>query len=166
MPDTPASAHEISFTAIGGGDLPLAEFAGKSVLVVNTASECGYTPQYAGMQTLWQQHRDAGLVVLGVPCNDFGAQEPGSESDIASFCDSRYAVDFPMTAKVSIVGPAPHPFYAWVGGQLGEDHLPKWNFHKYLLDPSGQLAGAWPSSVEPGADEILAAIGDSLPESP
>ncbi len=161
MSDT-SSAHDLSFTALGGGDLPLSDFAGKAVLVVNTASECGYTPQYSGLQTLSDARGSRGLVVLGVPCNDFGAQEPGSESTIAEFCDARFGVNFPMTAKVAIVGADRHPFYVWIAAQLGEEHLPKWNFHKYLLDPGGALAGTWPSAVEPGSEKIAQAIDSAL----
>lgn len=157
------SAHELTFTALDGGALPLSAYAGKPVLIVNTASECGYTPQYAGLQALWEAYGDRGLVVLGVPCNDFGGQEPGGESEIADFCVTRYAVSFPMTAKSTIAESPPHPFYAWIGAQLGEDHLPKWNFHKYLLDRDGQLAGAWPSAVEPDADVVVAAVEENLP---
>jgi len=160
---TSTSAHEYSFSGIDGRALPLSAYAGKPVLVVNTASECGYTPQYTGLQALWEAYGARGLVVLGVPCNDFGGQEPGSESEIAEFCLTRYAVSFPMTAKVAIAGSPPHPFYAWIGAQLGEDHLPKWNFHKYLLDREGQLAGAWPSAVEPDAEDVIAAVEENLP---
>lgn len=162
MTDLQSSAHDFSFTAIDGGALPLSAYAGKAVLVVNTASACGYTPQYTGLQALWEAYRDRGLVVVGVPCDDFGGQEPGSEPEIADFCVTRYAVSFPMTAKAAIAESPPHPFYAWIGAQLGEDQSPKWNFHKYLLDPEGQIAGAWPSAIEPDADDVVATVEENL----
>ena len=158
------SAHRFAFAGRDGGELKLADFAGKAVLVVNTASECGYTPQYAGLQELWRKRRDEGLVVLGVPSNDFGAQEPGDEAAIRAFCETSYGVDFPMTAKQSVSGGKAHPFYRWIVEQVGEDAAPKWNFHKYLIGPDGELAGLWPSSVRPEAPEIAQAIGESLKE--
>jgi glutathione peroxidase len=156
------SAHEFSFPAIDGRTLDLADCKGKPVLIVNTASECGYTPQYAGLQTLWQIYRDRGLIVLGVPSNDFGAQEPADESAIRSFCRTNYGVDFPMTAKQAVIGETAHPFYRWVVAEFGEAAAPKWNFHKYLLAADGSLAALWPSTVEPLDPEITAAIESEL----
>ncbi len=152
------SAHDHQFDAIDGGAIALADYAGHAVLVVNTASECGYTPQYADMQALWARYRDKGLVVLGVPSNDFGAQEPGGEADIRAFCAANYGVDFPMTAKQTVVGGDAHPFYRWIVGEIGEGTAPKWNFHKYLVGPDGELAGVWPSDVGPLDDEITGTI--------
>ncbi len=152
------SAHDHRFDAIDGGAIALADYAGQAVLVVNTASECGYTPQYADMQALWARYRDKGLVVLGVPSNDFGAQEPGGEADIQAFCAASYGVDFPMTAKQTVVGGDAHPFYRWIVDEIGEGAAPKWNFHKYLVGPDGELAGVWPSDVGPLDDEITGAI--------
>ena len=157
------SAHDFAFTRIDGGTIRLADFEGKPVLVVNTASECGYTPQYADLQQLWQRYRKRGLVVLGVPSNDFGAQEPGAEPEIMSFCQTNYGVDFPMTAKERVIGANAHPFYRWIAAELGEDAAPRWNFHKYLVATDGSLAGLWPSSIEPLAPEITAAIEAALP---
>src|SRR5689334_15814537 len=127
------SAHDFSFTSIDGKPLKLADFAGHPVLVVNTASECGLTPQYKGLEALWQKYRDRGFVVLGVPSNDFGRQEPGSAEEIKNFCTTRYSVDFPMTEKCHVIGGAAHPFYRWVADTLGEGGTPRWNFHKYLV---------------------------------
>jgi glutathione peroxidase len=156
------SAHEFSFPAIDGRTLGLADYKGRPVLIVNTASECGYTPQYAGLQKLWQTYRDRGLVVLGVPSNDFGAQEPGDEPAIQSFCRTNYGVDFPMTAKQTVIGGTAHPFYRWVVAEFGEAAAPKWNFHKYLLAGDGSLAALWPSTVEPLDPEITAAVESEL----
>ena len=108
------SAHEFDFEVIGGGALPLSRYKGKPILLVNVASECGFTPQYRELQELWTRYRDRGLVVLGVPSNDFGAQEPGTEDEIRSFCESRYAVDFPLTGKQKVIGGAAHPLYRWI----------------------------------------------------
>ena len=143
------SAHDFQFNTIDGKPLKLREFAGKPVLVVNTASECGLTPQYKGLQALYDEYRDRGLVVLGVPSNDFGAQEPGSDAEIKTFCERNYGVSFPLTSKQRVVGGEAHPFYKWVLGELGEAAAPKWNFHKYLLDAAGNLAGTYGSKVSP-----------------
>ena len=157
------SAHDFSFPGIAGGEIALADFAGKPLLVVNTASECGYTPQYAGLQTLWQRYRERGLALLAVPSNDFGAQEPGDGAAIQGFCDSRYGVDFPLAAKQAVIGAEAHPFYRWIAAELGEDAAPRWNFHKYLVGPDGTLAAVWPSDVEPLAAEVTEAIEALLP---
>src|SRR6202042_3672641 len=112
------SAHDFEFAAIDGGALPLSAWKGHPVLVVNTASYCGYTPQYRDLEALWQQYRDRGLVVLGVPSNDFGAQEPGTPAEIKSSCETNYAIDFPLTEKYRVIGGSAHPFYRWVAATL------------------------------------------------
>ncbi|MGF1609286.1 MAG: glutathione peroxidase [Kiloniellales bacterium] len=152
------TAHEFSFPGIEGGEIRLADFAGRPLLVVNTASECGYTPQYADLQALWTRYRDRGLVVIGVPSNDFGAQEPGDEAEIKAFCTKGFGVDFPMTSKQAVIGGTAHAFYRWVVEELGEVAAPKWNFHKVLIAPDGGLAGLWPSAVEPLDPEITETI--------
>ena len=158
-----ANAHEFKFTKLGGGDLPLSDYAGKAVLVVNVASACGLTPQYSELQKLHETFAPRGLVVLGAPCNDFGAQESGGEAEIAAFCDARYHVSFPMTGKIAITQRAArHPFYAWVANELGEDALPKWNFHKYLVGKDGALIESIGSRTPPLAPEVTAAIERAL----
>lgn len=157
-----SNAHDHSFNRIDGKALPLAGFEGKTVLVVNTASECGFTPQYADLQKLWEQYRDRGLVVLGVPSNDFGGQEPGEEAAIAAFCSERYAVDFPMTEKAKVIGRDAHSFYQWIAESVGEDAAPRWNFHKYLVDGDGELVAVWPSKVEPLSELVTEAVEASL----
>jgi glutathione peroxidase len=144
-----AKAHDFSFKTIDGEPLPLAQFKGKPVLVVNTASQCGFTPQYRELQTLWQRYRDKGLTVIGVPCNDFGKQEPGSNEEVKRFCETQYGVDFPLAAKEKVIGDDAHPFYRWAAQQAGEAGTPRWNFHKYLIGPYGELAGAYPAQVKP-----------------
>ncbi|MBI1330419.1 MAG: glutathione peroxidase [Alphaproteobacteria bacterium] len=156
------NAHNFSFKSIDGGALPLSQFNGKALLVVNVASACGLTPQYSGLESLWKDKRGAGLVVLGVPCNDFGAQEPGTENEIKTFCETRFSVDFPMTAKEHVIGADAHPLYKWVASELGDAAVPKWNFHKYLFAPNGAIAGTFGSMTEPTAPEILQAIDSAL----
>jgi len=156
------SAHDFSFTSIDGKPMKMADFKGKAVLVVNTASQCGLTPQYAGLQALFDKYRAKGLVVLGVPSNDFGAQEPGNEADIQSFCSSRYMVTFPMTAKNKVIGGDAHPLYKWVVDEAGDAAAPKWNFHKYLVAKDGSLAGTFGSRVAPDAAELTSAIEAAL----
>ncbi len=156
------NAHRFAFTSIDGEELPLGGWRGQPVLVVNTASYCGYTPQYRDLEALWQSYRDRGLVVLGVPSNDFGQQEPGSAAEIKQFCETQYAIDFPLTQKYQVVGGEAHPFYRWIAESLGEAGAPRWNFHKYLIDPEGELAGAWPSSIAPGDRRITGEIDKLL----
>jgi glutathione peroxidase len=157
------SAHEFSFQTIDGAPLPLDAYQGKPVLVVNTASFCGYTPQYKDLEALWRTYQARGLVVLGVPSNDFGEQEPGSADEIKGFCTTNYGVDFPLAAKERVIGNEAHPFYRWIVAELGEDSAPRWNFHKYLIGPDGALAGMWPSRVSPLAPEIIKEIEALLP---
>jgi glutathione peroxidase len=148
-----ASAHDFSFTGIDGKEIHLKDYAGKPVLVVNVASLCGFTPQYNELQALHEKYRDK-LVVLGVPSNDFGAQEPGNEAAIRKFCESRYGVTFPMTAKQQVIGLDAHALYEWINGRAPDADKPKWNFHKYLFDKNGELAGSWSGKVDPLSREI------------
>lgn len=156
------SAHEFQFTSIDGAPLPLSNYRGKIVLVVNTASRCGFTSQYAGLQNLWERYRNRGLVVLGVPSNDFGNQEPGSEEEIKRFCKDNFGVDFPMTSKVRVNGGAVHPFYAWVAGLLGSSGAPSWNFQKYLIGPDGRLLSWYPPMTSPKSIVLKRAIERQL----
>ena len=158
-----ASAHDFSFTAIEGGPLDMSGFKGKPVLLVNVASECGFTPQYENLQAVWERYKDRGLIVLGVPSNDFGAQEPGTEKEILAFCEARFGIDFPMTAKEHVIGAKAHPLYKWIESTLGEGGAPRWNFHKYLISSEGELLEAWPSAVKPDGAEITGAIEANLP---
>jgi glutathione peroxidase len=157
-PAAERGAHGFGFTSIEGEPLPLERFAGRPLLVVNTASLCGYTYQYAALQRVWRRYRDRGLVVLGVPSNDFGGQEPGTAEQIKTFCETNFDVDFPLTEKVRVRGPDAHPFFVWLRRELGERAGPRWNFYKYLIGPDGRALGVWPSSVEPDSPEITGAI--------
>lgn len=156
------SAHEFSFTSIDHKPLDLKDFVGKPVLVVNVASYCGFTPQYTDLQKLHDTYGAKGLVVLGVPSNDFGAQEPRTEPEIAKFCESMYGVSFLLTSKQKVIGPDAHALYRWIATEAGEAAAPKWNFHKYLIGKDGSLQGAWPSKVRPGSAEITSAIEAAL----
>ena len=153
-----ANAYDFAFTGLTGEKLPLSGFKGKAVLVVNTASECGYTPQYDDLEKLWQANKDKGLVVLGVPCNQFGAQEPGTEAEIGAFCRKNYGVTFPLTAKNDVKGKDAHPFYQWASKEAGTSGPPKWNFHKYLVARDGSLAGQFSSGTKPGGPAIRKAL--------
>ncbi|MDX2277405.1 MAG: glutathione peroxidase [Hyphomonadaceae bacterium] len=153
------TAHDFSFAKLGEpGEINLQDYAGKAILIVNVASACGFTSQYRDLEALYEGKKQK-LVVIGVPCNDFGAQEPGNEQEIRDFCEDSYHVTFPMTAKVEIVSPERrHPFYAWVAQQLGEGALPRWNFHKYLIGKDGALIETFPAKATPLGPQMLDAI--------
>ncbi len=157
-----ASAHDFSFHKLTGGEIALRQFAGKPILVVNVASACGFTPQYRELQSLWEAKKDAGLIVLGVPSNDFGAQEQGNEEAIKTFCDAQYHITFPMTGKVDIGGQNRHPFYEWIAKELGAEALPRWNFHKFLIGKDGHIEAAFPSKVTPLGPTMIAAVEKAL----
>ena len=157
------SAHDFTFTSIEGQSLPLESFRGKVVLVVNTASQCGFTHQYGDLQAVWERYRERGLVVLGVPSNDFGAQEPGSEAEIKTFCEVNFNVDFPMTTKVHVTGDEAHPFYKWAATKVGVLGTPRWNFHKYLVGPEGELIDWFATPTAPTSQKVRRAIETQLP---
>jgi glutathione peroxidase len=150
------------FDGLMGGEVPLSAFAGKAVLVVNTASRCGFTPQYKGLQALYEEYAPEGLVVVGVPSNDFGGQEPGGATEIAEFCELNYGVTFPMTDKYAVTGESAHPFYVWAEGQLGKAARPGWNFHKVLIGRDGRALAAFPSTVSPGSNRLREAVAAAL----
>jgi len=155
------TAYGFSFAALDGKDIRLSDFAGRPVLIVNTASLCGYTPQYAGLQLLWTEFQSQGLRVIGVPSNDFGGQEPGGTSDIDQTAHQQYGVTFPITAKTVVRGPNAHPFYRWAAAERPKE-VPAWNFHKYLLGRDGYIADAFASAVEPTDTRVKTAIGRAL----
>lgn len=157
------SAYDYSFkTLVGNEPLPLDQFRGKVILIVNTASKCGFTGQYDGLEALYNRYKDRGLVVLGVPSNDFGQQEPGVGDEIASFCRLNYGVTFPMAAKEQVSGSNAHPFYQWAGKVLGFGTKPKWNFHKYLIARDGKLVDYFNSTTKPDSDTIIKAVEREL----
>jgi glutathione peroxidase len=154
------TAYVFSFKNLDGGDLRLAQYAGKPILVVNTASLCGYTRQLSGLETLWTRYRERGLLLLGVPSNDFN-QEPGGASETLNTARA-HGVTFPLMAKVDLRGETAHPFYRWAALQRPLD-TPRWNFHKYLVGREGLIVGAYASAVEPTDPRIVAAIEKELP---
>jgi glutathione peroxidase len=155
------SFFDLDAHSLDGSALPLSRYRGKVVLVVNTASECGFTPQYAGLQALHEAYSGRDLVVLGIPSNDFGGQEPGSPDEIASFTHERYQVTFPLLEKSVTRGDGQSPVYAFLTRGHGE---PKWNFHKYLVGRDGRVRAEFPSSVSPDAPELRTAIDAALDE--
>src|ERR1700687_425154 len=158
------TAFAFSFRALDGGDISLAEYTGRPLLIVNTASLCGYTPQYAGLQELWTEFHDRGLTIIGVPSNDFGGQEPGGSRDIAETALHQYGVTFPIAAKAVVKGPNAHPFYKWAADARPKD-VPHWNFHKYLVGRNGYIAEVFPETVEPKDTRVKTAIARALAES-
>jgi len=161
-PAAPRTAHDIRMTAIDGKPLPLSRYKGQVMLVVNTASFCGYTPQYEALQKVHEAYRARGFTVLGVPSGDFKGQEYGSNKEIAQFCESKFGIRFPMAEKAAVVGPQAAPFYRWAAAELGPDNVPKWNFHKYLVGRDGRLVAAFPSKVKPDDPQVTAAIEKAL----
>jgi len=155
------TAYAFSFAALSGDSIRLAEYSGRPLLVVNTASLCGYTPQYAGLQELWTEFGGRGLMLIGVPSNDFGGQEPGGAAEIAETAQHQYAVTFPITAKAVVTGAGAHPFYKWAAEARPKD-VPKWNFHKYLIGRDGYIAEVFASAVEPTDTRIKTAIARAL----
>lgn len=156
------TAYAFSFHTITGEPMPLERYRGKVLLIVNTASHCGFTKQYEGLQALWEQYARRGLVVIGVPSNDFGEQEPKDDPEILEFCRSSYEVSFPLTAKVSVKGKDAHPFYKWATDVFGERGVPRWNFHKYLVAADGRLK-CWSSTgTKPLAKDLMQAIENEL----
>jgi glutathione peroxidase len=155
------TAYAFSFAGLEGGDIRLSEYAGKPVLIVNTASLCGYTPQYAGLQQLWTRYHDRGLMIIGVPSNDFGEQEPGGPADILETAHGEYGVTFPLTAKVEVRGRNPHPFYKWAAVERPFE-IPRWNFHKYLVGHDGHITAVFPTEIEPMDARVITAVVKEL----
>jgi glutathione peroxidase len=162
-----ATAYDFSARDVDGRERPLSEFAGRVLLVVNVASKCGFTPQYRGLEALWRKHRDAGFVVLGFPCDQFGHQEPGDESEIKAFCSLNYDVTFPLFAKIEVNGAGTHPLYLWLKGEkagiFGTEAI-KWNFTKFLVDRTGQVVRRYAPRDTPEKldDEVRALLAAPL----
>lgn len=154
------TAFDFEFKSLRGQPLPLNAFKGHPLLIVNTASKCGFTPQYKGLEAVWQKHKADGLIVLGVPSNDFANQEPGGADEIATFCEMNFGVDFPLTAKVSVKGTDAHPLFKWIGAQGGFLSKPRWNFYKYLIGRDGKLKTWFASTTAPDSAKFEQAISE------
>lgn len=155
-------AYQHEFRAIDGTPMPLAAFRGKVMLVVNTASFCGFTPQYKGLQALHEKYESEGLVIIGVPSNDFGGQEPKAEAEVKTFCEGAYGVTFPLTSKYVVSGQGAHPFYVWAASSHG---APWWNFHKYLVGRDGRIAAAFGTATRPDNAAFIRSIETELAKS-
>jgi glutathione peroxidase len=156
-----AGAYRFAFITIDGEPMPLSNYAGQVMLIVNTASQCGFTKQYEDLQALYERFKDRGFVVIGVPCNDFGSQEPGGEDVIKDFAQRQFGVTFPLTSKTSVTGDDAHPFFEWASAQNKGAFLqssPKWNFHKFLIDRKGQVSKSFGSQVNPMDDDMITEI--------
>ena len=156
-----AGFYSFSFISIDGKTINLSTFKGKVILIVNTASMCGFTSQYAGIQSLYDRYKSRGLIVIGAPSNDFGSQEPGSNKEIKQFCEVNYGINFPLTDKINVRKPPIHPFYKWARRQHSFQ-IPSWNFHKYLIAKNGKLVGSFNSRVSPTSRKIISAIEAQL----
>jgi glutathione peroxidase len=162
MPAVAATAHDFSFSSIDGDNLPLSKFQGNVILLVNTASMCGFTGQYEGLQSLWAEYRDKGLVVIGVPSDDFGGQELDDAKQVKEFCTINYGIDFPMADIVHVKGPNAHPYYKWIAEAHGGLAVPRWNFHKHLIDGNGALVDWFASTTGPNSARLRKAIDAAL----
>lgn len=163
---TQANAHQFTFETLAGEPMPLVDYKGKVLLIVNTASQCGFTKQYTGLEQLYQKYKDQGLVVIGVPCNQFGGQEPGTAEKIKAFTQEKYGITFPMTAKYEVNGDNAHPFFAWIAKEARQflvfSNAPKWNFHKYLIGKDGEYITNFGSPVEPMSEKMTRSIEAAL----
>jgi glutathione peroxidase len=155
-----SSVHEFSLLSIDGAPAPLSAYKGKVVLIVNVASQCGYTPQYAGLEKLYEKYKERGFVILGFPANNFGAQEPGSNEEIKSFCSRNYNVTFPMYSKISVTGADKAPLYQYLTGAAGGEI--KWNFTKFLVGGDGKVIARFESAVTPDSTELVGAVEKAL----
>jgi len=155
--------YSIPLTFNDGSEADFGRFEGKAVLVVNVASECGFTRQYAGLEELYGKYREDGLEVLGVPCNQFGGQEPGADEEIAEFCERNFGVSFPLTSKANVLGKEQHPLFAELTrDETGQPVKVKWNFEKFVINRDGELVARFPSTVEPDAQELVDAVEKAL----
>ena len=155
------SFHDFSIESISGGDISLSDYKNKVVLLVNTASQCGFTPQYAGLQKIYDRYKDDGFVVLGVPSDDFN-QELSSDDDVKKFCEIRYGVNFPLTSIQKIKGDSAHPLYKWISGNTSVIGQPRWNFHKYLISKEGKVLNWFSSMTSPTSDGLLKQVEQAL----
>ncbi len=150
-------AYDFTFNGLEGNTINFKDFEGKVIVVVNVASRCGYTPQYSDLQEMWQNYKDQDLVIVGVPTNNF-KQEPGSNKDIKKFCQTNFNIDFPMTEKINVIGKDAHPFYKWAKQTYGIGAIPKWNFHKIIINKKGKVVNTFASFTKPSSSKFINAI--------
>ena len=155
-------AYEFSFNDLDGSEMKLSEFKNKVIVVVNVASQCGFTSQYEDMQDIWNKYQNKGLVIIGVPSNDFGNQEPGTSIEIKNFCEAKFGITFPMTEKVSVKGDNAHPFYLWAKENYGNAAIPKWNFHKIIVNKQGKIIDTFASITKPTSKRFVKTIEENL----
>ena len=155
-------AYDFNFKDLDGSNLSLSEYKEKVIVVVNVASQCGFTNQYEDMQKVWESYQKKGIVMLGVPSNDFGNQEPGNSKDIKNFCEAKFGITFPMTEKVSVKGENAHPFYKWAKKNYGNSAAPKWNFHKIIIGKDGKIKDTFASITNPSSKKFIKAIEEAL----
>jgi len=154
-------AYDFSFNSIDGGKIDLRDYKKKIIVVVNVASRCGYTPQYEGLQNLWSNYKEKGLVVIGIPTNNF-KQEPGSNKEIKDFCETNFNIDFPMTEKIDVLGKNAHPFYKWAKQNHGISAIPKWNFHKIIIGKNGKVVETFASFTKPSSNKFIKSIENEI----
>ncbi len=155
-------AYGLSFRDLDGSLIKLSEFKNKVIIIVNVASNCGFTNQYEDLQNVWNKYQGNGLVVIGVPSNDFGNQEPGSNNEIKNFCDAKFGVTFPMTEKVLVKGDKAHPFYVWARENFGKRAIPKWNFHKIIVNKKGKISETFSSIIKPTSKKFTETLEELL----
>jgi len=151
-------AYEFSFNDLDGSLLNLSDYKNKVIVIVNVASKCGFTNQYEDMQKTWELYQDKGVVIIGIPSNDFGSQEPGNSEEIKNFCEAKFGISFPMTEKISVKGDNAHPFYLWARKNHGKSAVPKWNFHKIIINKNGQIAETFSSITNPSSKKFIKTI--------
>ena len=155
-------AYDFQFIDLDGSSLNLSDYKGKVIIAVNVASQCGFTKQYEDMQSIWEKYQSKGVVMLGIPSNDFGKQEPGSSKEIKNFCEAKFGITFPMTEKVSVKGSDAHPFYIWARENHGKSAIPKWNFHKIIVGRNGKIDDTFASITRPSSEKFINAIEKSI----
>ena len=155
-------AYDFNFNDLDGSNINLSEYKNKVIIVVNVASQCGFTKQYEDMQKIWEKYQSKGVIMLGVPSNDFGNQEPGNNKEIKSFCESKFGITFPMTEKVIVKGEKAHPFYLWAKKNYGKPAVPKWNFHKIIIGKKGKIVDTFASITKPTSKKFVSSIDKAL----
>ena len=155
-------AYDFEFKNLDGSTLKLSTFTDKIIIVINVASQCGFTNQYEDMQKIWEKYQKRNVVILGIPSNDFGNQEPGTNDEIKNFCEAKFGITFPMTEKISVKGEKAHPFYKWAKENYGKSAIPKWNFHKIVIGKDGKIFDTFASITSPSSKRFITSIEKAL----